>query len=149
MNWVRFILVGLIILLAFAGAFTCFLPGRVSVSRDLHISARPETVERFIADTTGWDRWCVWPAGEAPLRATLVQVQPGDVRVDYRFRRLLPASGGFTLTEDDLGGTRVQWTLNFRMRWYPWEKLSGVLMDKVWGTPMDSSLERLKALLTR
>jgi hypothetical protein len=40
----------------------------------------------------------------------------------------------------------VQWYFDFHLRWYPWEKLASLLLEKVYGTRMAQSLERLRAV---
>jgi hypothetical protein len=36
--------------------------------------------------------------------------------------------------------------MDFRLRWYPWEKFSSLLFEKQYGTQMEAGLESLKQL---
>jgi hypothetical protein len=42
------------------------------------------------------------------------------------------------------GTVTVQWYMDFRLRWYPWEKFSGLLFEKRYGPVMEKGLENLK-----
>lgn len=43
----------------------------------------------------------------------------------------------------------VQWYMDFHLRWYPWEKFSGLLLEKRYGPLMEKGLENLKKLLEK
>jgi len=42
------------------------------------------------------------------------------------------------------GTAYVQWQARVKLRWYPWEKLYGIVMDKVAGPGYDTALNGLK-----
>ncbi len=175
MQKIKSVIIGICVLMAFLCLFTVFIPRHVTVTRGVVIGVRRDSLQTFLEDFHEWPRWCSWmgadsavtrhyasatatreatvtwfPKGhpENKIFISILQTVPGDVRLFYQFKNLLPASGGFTLTEKREGGhdsTFVQWSLDIRLRWYPWEKLSGIAMDKVWGSSMKESLDRLKS----
>ena len=167
MQKLRSVLVGIVVLALFLGIFTLFMPRHVTVIRSVMLRAPRDSVQAFLEDLHQWPRWCTWmgtdsavkrvyspkeqtvtwfPVGHPENKAfiSILQSVPGDVRLFYQFKNLLPASGGFYLSRQK-DSTFLQWTLEVHLRWYPWEKLSGVALDKVWGHSMDESLRRLKS----
>ena len=46
-------------------------------------------------------------------------------------------------------GVTVQWYMDFHLSWYPWEKFSGLLLEKRYGPVMEKGLDNLKALLEK
>ena len=40
--------------------------------------------------------------------------------------------------------TTIQWYMNFKLRWYPWEKFSSLLLEKRYGPMMEKGLSVLK-----
>lgn len=40
--------------------------------------------------------------------------------------------------------TTVNWSFEQQLKWYPWERLSAMLHDKVFGPSMEVSLNKLK-----
>ena len=57
---------------------------------------------------------------------------------------------GWTIIPGNTPNTvTVQWYMDFYLRWYPWEKFSGLLLEKRYGIVMEKGLERLKTLLEK
>jgi hypothetical protein len=172
MQKIKSFIIGLGVLALFLCAFTLLIPGHVTVTRGIEIAAPRDSVQALLEDFHQWPRWCSWmgkdsvvtrkfiapsPDKEATVTwypngqsynknfISILQAIPGDIRLYYQFNSLLPASGGFTLTGKG-SSTFVEWNLAIKLRWYPWEKISGIAMDKIWGVSMAQSLKNLKAL---
>ena len=175
MQKIKSVIIGICVLLGFLCVFTLFIPRHVTVTRGIVIGVRRDSLQAFLEDFREWPRWCSWMGADSAVTRTfasatanreatvtwypkghpenkifisILQTNPGDLRLFYQFKNLLPASGGFILTpkrENGRDSTFVQWSLEIRLRWYPWEKLSGIAMDKVWGSSMRESLDRLKS----
>lgn len=170
---VKSVVVGLCVLAAFICLFTAFIPRHVTVTRGITLGVRRDSLQAFLEDLQAWPEWCTWmgadsavtreftsagpgrqatvawyPKGhpENKIFISILQSDPGDVRLFYQFKNLLPAAGGFTLVAKK-DSTFLQWSLDIKLRWYPWEKLSGIAMDKVWGASMKESLNRLKSVV--
>jgi len=175
MQKIKSVVIGLGVLALFLSAFTLLIPRHVTVTRGIEIPIQRDSLQAYLEDLHAWPAWCSWmgkdsivtrrfvnasPGKEATVTwfpsaqpynknfISILQTIPGEVRLYYQFGRLLPASGGFTMTENGRGSTFLEWKLEVRLRWYPWEKLSGIAMDKVWGASMAQSLKQLKAVLT-
>ena len=43
----------------------------------------------------------------------------------------------------------VQWYMEFHLRWYPWEKFSSFMFERVYGPQIQQGLDNLKALLEK
>ncbi|TDX00753.1 SRPBCC family protein [Dinghuibacter silviterrae] len=170
MQKIKSVIIGISILLAFLCLLTAFFPRHILVTRSIVIGVRKDSIQALLEDFHRWPSWCTWmgtdsavnrvytpatdthqatvtwyPKGhpENKMFISILQSEPGNIRLFYQFRNLLPAGGGFDLFEKK-DSTILQWSLEVRLRWYPWEKISGVAMDKVWGTSMNESLGRLK-----
>jgi hypothetical protein len=39
--------------------------------------------------------------------------------------------------------------MQFKLRWYPWEKFASLLFEKQYGTQMEAGLNKLKAYLEK
>jgi len=40
----------------------------------------------------------------------------------------------------------VQWWMDFKLRWYPWEKFSSLFFENIYGAQMEKGLDNLKRL---
>ena len=173
MQKIKSVVVGMMVLAVFLSAFTLLIPRHVTITRGIEIPVPRDSLQAYLEDLPAWPAWCSWmgkdsivtrkfinasPGNEATVTwfptaqpynknfISILQAIPGEVRLYYQFGGLLPASGGFTLTGNG-GSTFLVWKLEVKLRWYPWEKLSGIAMDKVWGTSMAQSLKHLKAVM--
>ncbi|MEJ0105618.1 MAG: hypothetical protein WDO19_24995 [Bacteroidota bacterium] len=43
----------------------------------------------------------------------------------------------------------VQWYLDFKLKWYPWDKFFSLAYDKMYGTQMEQGLKNLKENVER
>jgi hypothetical protein len=43
----------------------------------------------------------------------------------------------------------VQWHMDFRLRWYPWEKFSSFMFERVYGPQLQQGLNNLKSFLEK
>jgi hypothetical protein len=134
-------LIGLIFLVLVLFAITLVIPRHITIAREANIAACPDSLQAFLEDLNQWPHWCTWKKG-----VVLLPTAPGEVPLHYQFHGLLPATGGFSLTRAGSDSTHLEWTVLVTLRWYPWEKMSGLAMDKILGASMDSSLRNLKAL---
>lgn len=49
----------------------------------------------------------------------------------------------------DASSVTVQWYMNFHLHWYPWEKFSSFLFERVYNPQLEKGLNNLKALLEK
>ena len=52
--------------------------------------------------------------------------------------------GWFVVPNSNPSQVTVQWWMDFKLRWYPWEKFASLLFDKQYGTRLEIGLRRLK-----
>ncbi len=43
----------------------------------------------------------------------------------------------------------VQWYLDFHLRWYPWEKFTSFMFEKIYNPQLQQGLDNLKAFLEK
>jgi hypothetical protein len=138
-------------------------PAEVSVSRFLQIKSTPGKVHKKLADLREWN-WneFVYDAFPAHYLANF-----GDGRIDSSYIHLRNVSidqvmdkpdtlttrwehgtksfiSSFTLSPQPDGSTIVEWTLQFHLHWYPWEKLASMFYNKQLGPLMEKSLLNLQ-----
>jgi hypothetical protein len=53
-------------------------------------------------------------------------------------------SGWKLITYSSSDSLTVQWYLDFRLHWYPWEKFLSLTYDKIYGQQMEQGLHALK-----
>jgi hypothetical protein len=138
------------------------IPAQVRISRAVNISAPKDSIVYYLADLRQWKQWnqlTSSPDMTNPyysdnaftsdrLQVHRLIVQADTITTVWRQEAGREIASGFTLYT--AGNTSVvQWYFDFRLKWYPWEKISSIIFDKQLGPPMEQSLAALKKALER
>jgi hypothetical protein len=139
------------------------LPSHIRISKAIDISASHDSVLQRLADPDKWKGW--YPGADS---MDLYQVNgraEGLVLGEEGFTIIKTRTDSSVLLETTVKNRRkiisgfnvfpagtpntftVQWYMDFHLRWYPWEKFSGMLLEKKYGPGMERSLDKLKTLL--
>lgn len=143
-----------------------FIPSRVRISRAMDITAHPDTVLRFIARPAGWTEWIPGMegkelvmeqeqvkgvvTGEDPYRTLILDsTTTNGVAASFRGSKQRAATTVHWKVNTQPGSQQVtvQWYMDFKLRWYPWEKFASLLFEKNYGTLMEKGLGNLKGKL--
>ena len=101
--------------------------------------------------TTGPGASFSWSGSEEKNEGNLqiVKTAPEEISVLYQLKNEEPAKGGFRIEKNGDSNTSVQliWFMEYRLRWYPWERFYGIFADKIWGPVFETGLNDLKNYL--
>jgi hypothetical protein len=162
----KLIIASIIILFGVVLCLFSLFPSRLTVSRVVLINASQSAVAGKIADLRTWKNWNeltrektggtaaeknVGPSDSARLENETFSIHLVKQTADSVITRWQDAkgrsfTGKFTLTESG-GQVILQWSLEFHLRWYPWEKMASMFYDKQLGPLMDQSLKNLRKSL--
>jgi hypothetical protein len=134
------IVFSLVILFLFA-----LFPSDISVSRIVQINKPKAEVRKKIVDLREWNSWNV--IHEVYVQVDLLRVTPDSVYTRWRHEDK-SFTGNFILTEMN-GQTVLEWTLNFHIKPYPWDKLASMFYEKKLGPLMEESLINLQKQLEK
>ena len=125
--------------------FSLFIPSTVRISKAIDIRGGKEELRNQIGDVANWKNW-FWGKDSASKNFVITEIKPASI-VAETINRKKPVTSTWNFLEYTGSDTvTVQWYLDFHLRWYPWEKLASLLLEKVYGTRMAQSLERLRAV---
>jgi len=164
---------GLILLLTIIGLL---IPSSVKISRGVVIQADSALVYDYLVNTSSWKQWMPWLQSQDGLllqqsavtsgagsflrwksvqgsnegTLTLTRIIPGELQLLHEFKNMNPAKGGFRIRSIAGAGpqTEVQWFLEYRLKWYPWERFSGIFMDAMLGRVLEQALQQLAQITT-
>lgn len=145
--------------------FSLFIPSRVRVSRALNTGVVKDSVfQHYVANLAQWKRWnagfdSLVPGENETLtgRITTGRINETNISMTYEGDSIVmvtyEAPGKKSVREvfrkiehPVQDSVTIQWYKDFRLRWYPWEKFSGLTFEKRYGTGMEAGLSRLAAL---
>ncbi|MCO6497027.1 MAG: SRPBCC family protein [Chitinophagaceae bacterium] len=152
----------LVLMLLFLAMVTLFLPSSVSVVKTTEINATPERIAQEVNQTENWKSW--FPGVKEGLltidltsadEAVLKRPEGEDLKLKFDYKT--KDSTAFTLTTEKgnavdytflqtpvTNGTRVTLVVNIDLPWYPWHRVRGIFMDRIYGAQYEEALSNLK-----
>lgn len=141
---IKLAVISVIVIFVIIFLISLLIPSTVRISRAINIEAERRYVYPLIADTTNWKNWNDLAKGgisieilnkDTNLVATKWTYGDRSLHGSYRIERI----GDITV---------VQWYFDFQLKWYPWEKFGSITFEDQFGKPMETSLTKLKNLVT-
>jgi hypothetical protein len=149
------------------------MPSTVMTARSVTVQAPQQKIYEQVADLNNWKNWHpVFKGGPAGMVISTPAAGKGayaEWETNNKKNRLeitgvsanavwltLKRPGkndvvnqiSFTPFEAD-NSIQVEWMALTKLKWYPWEKFSGILIDKITGPGYDTALKELKAYTER
>jgi hypothetical protein len=140
-----------IISLIFFGLFltglSLFFPSHVRISRATDIQAPKDSVIASLKDLRKWHSW--YPGTDSSKgEVHFISGTDSTVIFETNIAGRKKATVGWNIYPGNTPNTfTVQWYMDFHLRWYPWEKFSGLLLEKRYGPMMEQGLTQLKSRL--
>ncbi len=172
MKVVKYLAIGLAVLVALFVGIGLLLPGSVHVERSIHVEAPPELVRPLVAGFGRFNEWSPWydldpdaryvisgPAEGAGARQEwasnkpevgsgaqeILEERPGLVRTHLSFAGQGEAIATIRYRAED-NGTRVDWAFDMDLGANVLLRWIGLVMDDAIGDDYAEGLRRLKAL---
>ena len=167
MRYLRLLIGSFIFLFLVVFGISLFIPSNVRISRAINMKAGPEAVWKQVDDMRRWPTWNPFFAGVDPsaiieldttgnqLRAMRVngtdiswQQSGKNERIAAMNRpgRKPVLNGWKSMQIAGSDSTTVQWYMDFKLSWYPWEKFSSLLFERSYGSQMELGLTNLKKI---
>lgn len=157
MKFIKLAFISIIILFCIATAIGLLFPSMVIVSRAIDINAPKDSIQKYTGDINNWHKWIhgmnnktvdVVSATKANLGGTWVTI---DSLVNNTIYSSWRGKNGTNqqsilriIQHENSGKAVVQWEFAQKVKWYPWERLSSMLNDKITGSMLEKNLNNLK-----
>jgi hypothetical protein len=162
MRFIKIAAIGLVVLFVLLTAIGLLMPSSVTVLRTTEINAPVDSVRYFTNDPARWRYW-INGANTALYKQltatttdknskvvlgtftiTVLNNDPKYIITLWQGESLREQLNRLDLYPNASGITTVNWSFKQSLNWYPWERLSAMLYDKVFGPSMEASLAKLK-----
>ena len=165
MRVIKLAILSFIILFLLVTIISLFIPSHIRISKATDINSTKEVVMGFITDPLKWKEW--YPGADS-LDILYIEGKPMGILMDSAGREGLcigevndsvitaknvgPGAGReletgwkiFPGSENNV--TTVQWYMDFKLKWYPWEKFKSLFYENIYGVHMEQGLANLKEL---
>jgi Polyketide cyclase / dehydrase and lipid transport len=176
MRIIKLAVISFIILFLFVTAISLLLPSHVRISKAINIKTVADSVWNQLDDLRKWESWNPFFSGLGTKKVTWLDTAGGTlnaIKVETTTIRWKEKNGDEHIAEMLSGGRlpvmsgwkciiskqgdsyaeadsiTVQWYMDFRLRWYPWEKFASLMFEKSYGAKMEQGLTNLKGLLEK
>jgi hypothetical protein len=166
MRIIKLIIGSIIFLLVIITIISLFIPSHIRISRAVQINSSKESVMDQVSEPVKWRNW--YPGADTAQffyengiikglilnktkrqYITITEKKENEVMAVYTLpnRKLvtgwqvMPSAGSNTVT--------VQWYIDFHLRWYPWEKFSSFMFERIYNPQLEKGLYNLKTLVEK
>jgi hypothetical protein len=164
MRFLRLIIISIIFLLLIITIISLFIPSKVRISRAVQIHTSQQLVMEQINDPAKWKNW--YPGADSArffyengiikgliLNETKRQYiiitsrKESEVMAVYTLPDRKIGTGWQVIPANDSNSATVQWYMDFHLHWYPWEKFSSFMFERIYGPQLEKGLNDLKTVL--
>jgi hypothetical protein len=157
MRLIKLGLISFVVLFLLATAIGLLFPSTVLVSRAIDIKSSKATVFEHVKDLRKWNNWVdgmnnpivkLLDSSEAKLGNTtvkIVAITDTTVVSEWISENAAKQISTIRLIGDSAQKmTVVQWQFVQEVNWYPWERFSSMMNDRIIGTLLEKNLNQLK-----
>jgi hypothetical protein len=164
MRILKLALISFILFFLLMTGISLFIPSTVRVSKAINIQASPDSLWAEVDDFEKWKEWNPMisdsshrvleisadrqTANTAGTTIHWVQKTADERIVTMSTGNKPPVQSVWKLINYSASdSTTLHWYMDFKLRWYPWEKFSSLMLEKSYGPAMERGLANLKRKL--
>jgi len=150
MNYIKLGLISIIMIFLLFTGMSLFIPSHVHISRATNFPPASQKIIETLNDTAQWGNWYPGFVEMKKAGTTIFFTDKKENELSAEFRspgKKIITSIWQVIPYPQSDSVTVQWSLNFKLRWYPWEKFGSLLYEKSYGQQMETALQNFKKLL--
>ena len=163
MRFIKLAIISFILIFLLITTISLFIPSHIRISKATDINNTKDAVMSYISNP---DKWKYWFPGADSLQLLFIEGKLKGIVLDSNSKEGLmitmvndssvtatnigPAvkrqleSGWTIYKSSDISSVTIQWYMDFKFRWYPWEKFSSLFYENIYGVEMEKGLQNLK-----
>ena len=162
MRLIKLVILSFVFLFLVVTVISLFIPGKITISKATNIAGDDKVIYSYINDLSQWRRWYpslkTIPETEYTiLKDSLVEIRATRIKTIWKgneeiMTEMTSNNGRPVLSrikvirQGQADSSTLQWQMNFKLRWYPWEKFRSLFFENIYGLQMEQGLSNLKEL---
>jgi hypothetical protein len=148
LRFIKLALISFILLFLVATGVSLMIPSQVRISKATNIASSPDSILAPVKDQQRWASWhpAYMNADSFPVIHFKTLVENDSVyELSMQQGEKTPVISGWHVYRH--GGSdslTLQWYMDFRLKWYPWQKFSSLFFESTYGAMMEKGLSNLK-----
>jgi hypothetical protein len=165
MRFIRLALLSLFFLFLVIWGLSLLIPSHITLSKAINIKAPADSISLMISNPLNWKYW--YPGMDSalpyiengvvkgmvinrsdsthPVYLALEKVEKGRTTALFTGRNMKPVLNTWrTIEHQGSDSLTLQWSMDFDLRWYPWEKFASLALEKTYAPKMEQGLTDLR-----
>ncbi len=163
MRVIKLAILSFIILFLLITLISLFIPGTIRISKAINTGVTDEQVYKYIKLPADWKAWhpalkdlpeadiIILKDGSVKVKGTTISIvehKPDEIITQIIQTKGKPVFSGMKLIHHQGSDSlTLQWYMEFKLKWYPWEKFKSLFYENIYGVQMEQGLANLKQLL--
>ena len=163
MRVLKLAVISFIFLFLLVTLISLFIPGTIRISKAMNTAVSEEQVSKYINQPADWKAWhpalkdltenefIILKDGSVNVKGTTISVverKPGEIISEIKQGKSKPVRSGMKIIHHPGSDSlTLQWYMDFKLKWYPWEKFKTLFYENIYGVQMEQGLANLKQLL--
>lgn len=164
MRKIIFVTLGFLFILGMLSLLSLLLPSKITITKSVGVNASSAEVHDYINNLRKWPEWFLpmedstmnifYTEGDASvtikdnkgkeIRLDKLASTPDTINVALRSPSATEVNYQFLLISQNEYNTQIVLNVNTYFKWYPWEKIKGVFLDKMSGPMYQKSMLQLE-----
>lgn len=147
MRFIKLAIISFALIFGLLTAISLLIPSRVRISKAIDLQVPKDSVRSLITDTTAWRSWHPAYQNNRPQSAAITI----NTITDSLITATISSPGKNSLlngwqfyTHGESSTYTLQWYIDFKLRWYPWEKFGSLFYEATYGRMIEQGLSNLK-----
>ena len=147
MKFIKLAFISFVLLFGLLTAISLLIPSTVRISKAIDLRAPKDSVRSLLTDTAQWRVW--HPAyqnnqkQQASIQITSVTDNGVTATISSPGKNSL-INGWQFYHHGDRESYTLQWYIDFKLRWYPWEKFGSLFYEATYGKMLETGLSNIK-----
>ena len=170
MRLIKLAFISVIVLFLIITGISLFIPSHVRISKAINIHTTSNSVWTQVDNLYKWEQWNPLFSNLASKKVEYLDTSDGmlnavkvettvikwkEKKEDEHIAEMKNGSrnpvisGWRCIQYNNADSITVQWYMDFKLKWYPWEKFGSLLFESTYGSQMEKGLSNLKNLLEK
>jgi len=162
----RFIIISLIVIFFITTIISLFIPSHVRIYKAIQINSSRDRVMDQISNVANWKNW--YPGADSSkffyetgsIKGLILNERKkqyiiitgrkqDEVTAEFVLTNKKIPTGWLMAANPGEHSVTIQWYIDFYLRWYPWEKFSSFMFERVYHPQLQQGLDNLKKFLEK
>ena len=162
----RFIIISLIVIFFITTIISLFIPSHVRIYKAIQINSSEDSVMDQISHAANWRNW--YPGADSSkffyetdsIKGLILDEhrkqyiiitgsKQDEVTAEYVLPNKKIPTGWLVAANPGGNSVTIQWYMDFHLSWYPWEKFSSFVFEKIYHPQLQQGLDNLKKFLEK